>query len=133
MIIDCSIAVSSVLPDEASAYTDATIAFIDAREVIPHVPAIFHFEVANALWIAQRRKRISATQAEKYFLYWHGFGLHVDTSADMQAVRKLASRYDLTMYDAAYLELSLRYGSVLATLDAALLKAAHKEKCAFLA
>jgi predicted nucleic acid-binding protein len=39
----------------------------------------------------------------------------------------LARRHKLTAYDAAYLELALREGLALATLDAALIQAAKAE------
>jgi predicted nucleic acid-binding protein len=56
-------------------------------------------------------------------------GLAVATDADVEeeALMQLARRHRLTMYDAAYLELALRKGYPLATLDAALSIAARAE------
>ncbi len=47
--------------------------------------------------------------------------------ADFARLSELAARYRLTAYDAAYLDLALRLGLPLATLDADLKKAAQAE------
>ena len=44
----------------------------------------------------------------------------------VSGVLPVARKYNLSAYDAAYLELSLRYGAPLATLDAKLRKAARQ-------
>ena len=54
--------------------------------------------------------------------------IHIDTTSLISIfhdLMPLADKYGLTVYDAAYLELALRLGISLATLDAALAKAAR--------
>ncbi len=51
----------------------------------------------------------------------------LEQSPDEAAVLALARRHRLTVYDAAYLELAIREGSPLATLDTALMRAARGE------
>lgn len=53
--------------------------------------------------------------------------ISLDHSPDSERVLRLARRHDLTAYDALYLELALRTGSTLATLDKALRRAAKAE------
>lgn len=55
--------------------------------------------------------------------------IHTDDSTSSHALADtlhLARRYRLSSYDASYLELALRLGRPLATLDADLAKAARK-------
>jgi predicted nucleic acid-binding protein len=58
-----------------------------------------------------------------------GMDWNVDpTNADSIAViHDLSVNHALTMYDASYLELAIRRGCALATLDAALIRAARAE------
>jgi predicted nucleic acid-binding protein len=50
------------------------------------------------------------------------------TSKAMHSIFVLAGQSDLTLYDAAYLELAMREGIPLLTLDKGLIKAAKKLK-----
>ena len=55
--------------------------------------------------------------------------ISVDSATSAQALAatlQLARRYKISAYDAAYLELALRTGLALASLDEKLLKAARK-------
>jgi predicted nucleic acid-binding protein len=59
------------------------------------------------------------------------FPIHLDLETDRQAwdaTARLAERHRLTLYDAAYLELALRLGLPLATLDRELRATASGEK-----
>lgn len=92
------------------------------------VPAHWPVEVANALRMAARRGRISAHDVLQFLEDLEVLPIRLDTT-DRNLVRAkiypLAEQYDLTTYDAAYLELALREGLALATLDDALVKAAR--------
>ena len=84
-------------------------------------------EVANTLLIAVRRKRISPENAHQFLVDLEFLPIRVDTSTKNlvhSVVFPLAEQYGLTAYDAAYLEMAIRAGLPLATLDKDLLKAA---------
>jgi len=90
-------------------------------------PSLWLFEVANVLKTAFRQKRL--TEAEVSTLRRLVGGLRVEIAHEppariLDTVLSLAIRYDLTAYDAAYVELSLREGLPLATLDKDLIAAA---------
>jgi predicted nucleic acid-binding protein len=57
-----------------------------------------------------------------------GLPVVIETDVEEDALMQLARRHKLTAYDAAYLELALRKGHPLATLDAKLAIAARAEK-----
>jgi plasmid stabilization system protein ParE len=84
-------------------------------------------EVANVLLIYERRKQLTAAERTSALGFYSGLPIQTD---DQTAARAWSSAFDLalahklTVYNAGYLELSLRSGLPLATLDQALCKAA---------
>ncbi len=91
------------------------------------VPALWTYEVLNVLVTAQRRKRITQAQALHFGREIQSFSISIDEKRIDRSsleVMSLADQHQLTAYDAAYLELALREGAPLATLDEALKKAA---------
>ena len=94
----------------------------------PVVPALWHWELANAVVIGVRRQGIPLPLAE----VWREaerWSLLVETEPWSELALAntvlLAERYRLTAYDAAYLELALRRRLPLATLDRQLQEAAR--------
>ncbi len=126
LVIDCSVSLAWFLEDERNAFSDAVLRATETSDT--WVPAVWPLEFANGLLMAERRRRItraSRLDALKRVLLP---GLRVDAAvADMQATSALAERHDLTTYDASYIELALRLGTDLVTLDRDLARAAAAE------
>lgn len=123
-VLDCSVAIAWCLKDERSAYAERVeAAFGDATAV---APALWPYEVANALLTAERRRRITAVERDELLAMLDSLGIEVDHAPDStpKALIALAQRYRLTAYDAAYLDLALNRGLPLATADAELARAA---------
>jgi predicted nucleic acid-binding protein len=79
------------------------------------------------LLIAVGRKRISPQDAHQFLQDLEFLPIRIDpTTKNLVRTRvlPLAEQYSLTVYDAAYLELAIREGLQLATLDDDLRKAA---------
>lgn len=112
--------------DEATRFTERVLdLFSKAAEVF--VPALWPFELANALLSAERRKRITVAQATGLLTRIGGLPVTIDPpqiSRAFDQILSVARQRNLTVYDAAYLELAVRRGLPLATLDAALRQAA---------
>lgn len=125
LVLDSSVALSWLLPDEESAGAGALL----DRVVISRawVPALWHLEVANALLMAVRRGRIDAGFREASLQDLALLPIQVDPDTHRfgwSVTLQLAERHDLSVYDAAYLELALRLSLPLATLDRKLSSAA---------
>ena len=91
------------------------------------VPSLWSLEVGNVLLIAERKKRITLEQRQKALHTLTELPIVVDAMTSDHAwleTMELAERYDLTLYDATYLELSLRRSLPLATFDNFLKRAA---------
>ena len=93
------------------------------------VPQIWHYEVRNALLIAERRGRLPPGGAAERLGGLADLDLDIvtDGDADLTAAFALAVAHGLTFYDALYLDLAARRGAELATLDAGLARAAAAE------
>lgn len=89
------------------------------------VPVLWHTEVANALLVAERRKIISEAQTINYLSKLSKLPITTDDDPVFERrefMMALAREYDLTAYDATYLELALRENASLATFDGKLAK-----------
>lgn len=98
-------------------------------EVGASVPTLWRYEVANALLMAQRRKRIDEERRTALLRMLREFGIEEDHAPEGDpwgATVQLADLHRLTVYDASYLELAQRRRLPLATLDEALRAAASK-------
>lgn len=125
LVIDSSMTVAWYFPDESSEETDAIMTDVAKRSAA--VPPHWRTEVANAFLMAVRRKRIDADYRGRCLAELALLPIRPDRESDVQAwsaTLALAELYNLTVYDAAYLKLAQRRRLPLATLDAALARAA---------
>ncbi len=125
LVIDCSLTMAWYFKDEATPYTNAVRAAMAAERAI--VPAIWALEVANVLIMGERRKRSTQANAAKWLRFLSALPITIDTDTPFRAfdpMLDLARLHKLTAYDTAYLELAIRLGLPLATLDGDLEKAA---------
>jgi predicted nucleic acid-binding protein len=133
LVLDSSVALAWIYADET---TDAVLRlFDDVRLNGARVPGLWRWEIANVLQLNVRRGRHSGDFRDGALASLAMLPVKVDAGADRQAwgdTLHLAERHGLTVYDAAYLELALRRGLPLATLDQDLRRAASAEKVGLL-
>jgi predicted nucleic acid-binding protein len=126
IVVDASVALAWCFPDEVSDYADAVLLALEDQTIM--VPAIWPVEITNALLVGERRKRIRQPEVRCFVELLKGLSIIEDSQpfADtISNVLPLAREYDLSAYDAAYLDVAVRHGAPLATLDAMLQKAAR--------
>ena len=119
--------------DERSAAADAVLGQV--TESGATTTSLWRLEVANALRMAVRRKRIDAAFRDACIADLIGLAVTIDPGTDQHAwgsTLQLSDQYRLTLYDAAYLELAKRSELPLATLDQELRMAAHAHGVAVL-
>ncbi len=93
------------------------------------VPHLFRWEVQNALIMAVRRKRMSVEQLRTNLESLDELGFAVDEvliTSPLATGLEFAQRFELTAYDAAYLELAVRRSLPIMTRDEKLKSAAAK-------
>lgn len=125
VVVDSSVTVAWCFADERTAAVDAVLVQVTESGAV--VPSLWRLEVANALQMAVRRKRIDAAFRDASLADLRSLEVDIDPQTDQQAwttTLHLAERFQLTLYDAAYLELAQRLELPLATLDRELRTAA---------
>lgn len=126
-VLDCSVAVAWFFEDEANPETDALLD--RTMESGALVPGLWRLEIGNVLSKAERRRRIDPSKVASYVDVLAELPIATDTETEERALREtlaLARQENLTTYDAAYLEVAMRRGVPLATLDKALIRAARR-------
>ena len=88
-------------------------------------PRIWWYELRNVLLVNERRGRISKQQVSATLEDSLALGIVIDDGHEEGAVLALSRQRRLSVYDAAYLEVALRRGLPLATLDRRLQEAAE--------
>lgn len=125
-VLDCSVAVAWFFEDEANAYAEAVEDSLPASSVI--VPSLWPLEIANALLMGERRNRATEAKVTTYLHLLAALPIAIDDETANHAWHQalaLGRRHQLSVYDAAYLELALRKGLPLASLDKTLIAAAQ--------
>lgn len=123
-IIDASVVLARPLGD-CNSTAELALTRLEQEEAL--APAQWWFEVRNVIVVNERRGRITELASTGFLRDLSRLAILLDRSPDEATVMALARRHRLTVYDAAYLELALREGLPLATLDTALAEAARRE------
>jgi len=118
-VLDCSVCVAWFFEDEFSEYSELVRQALLNKGVVAVAPSIWPAEVSNVLFQAERRKRINAEQVNQAVRVLSQLPINVDylPLGSMGHVLRLCRTYELTSYDALYLELALRENLPLATGD----------------
>ncbi len=127
LVLDASVAVAWCFEDEISPLAERTLDLL-AAGTGALTPAIWPLEVANALLMAERRKRITMAKVTALLQRILKLPIAVEPISPDHAfehILPVARQHKLTEYDAAYLELALREALPLVTLDDKLRRAAR--------
>lgn len=125
-VLDNSVAMRWLLRDgsqERLDYANKILALLEQPDGEAVVPGIWALEAANVIVKAQSRGLVTEARSSAFIGLLEEMFITVDASTAGRALGdtlQLARRFRLPSYDAAYLELALREGLPLATLDAAL-------------
>ncbi len=123
-VLDCSVALSWFFADEASDYADGIAAALADSSAV--VPSLWHVEVANCLLVGERRRRCTEAQSNAFLqrLAALPISIVVPSPHNWSDIVSVGRQHALSAYDAAYLELAMRRGLPLATLDTKLVAVA---------
>lgn len=126
-IVDASVALCWYFEDQTTAYTEAVFECL-AQGDEALVPAVWPLEMVNGLVVAWRQKSIRSEQLEDFIADLKDLPIEVDAQGCDRAyssIFRMSCRYQLSSYDAAYLDLAVFQGLPLATLDKNLRAAAR--------
>lgn len=126
VVVDASLTAAWCFEDEETKYARDILRRAERIQFV--VPAIWPLEMVNVLLVNERRKRITPAETARAVTLFNELSIQVDAPHSLQpfgATLLLARAHSLSSYDACYLELALREGLPLATLDEPMRRAAR--------
>lgn len=127
LAVDASVTIAWLIDGEATPYTEGILSRLEDEDAF--VPPIWRYEIANALLVSERRGRIT---------HAHVMGA-LERVADLRIIVDedqlnrlwsetiiIARTFQLSVYDAAYVDLAAHRGLALATIDANMRRAANR-------
>lgn len=127
-VLDASVALLWLVPQTNPAGVDYASAALKAlKESQAIAPALMTLEIANVVAKIELKGLVAEADSQRFIALLGRLNIVTDQATAAHALGdtlNLARRYKLSAYDAASLELALRAGLSLATLDANLAKAA---------
>ena len=128
-VLDASVALAWFVDNPVAPYATRVKQSLvrDARAV---VPGLWHLEMANGFAVAERRGILTSANATAAILVLEQLLAHaIESNADFVSIRQAlatARAFQLSAYDAFYLDTARRERLPLATLDRKLLAAARQ-------
>ena len=127
-IIDCSSTISLFLPDEIN--NDYTNKLYDSfKNNVCVVPSLWCYELSNVLLSSKKRNRINDNQINEIVNLIYDLPVEIENinfCYIQNNIFNIANDNNLSVYDASYLELAIRFNCSLATLDKKLIDVAKK-------
>lgn len=125
-VVDNSVVMSWCFKDKTNIYADTVLDRL--TELVAVVPSIWPLEVVNVLLVAERQKRLSESDSIRFLTLLSQLPIFVEYERPemMKELLALARSNNLSSYDASYLDLAMRKGIPMATLDNKLIEAAKR-------
>lgn len=125
-VVDNSVVVAWFVKSQANAYTWSILERASEGEAM-HVPLLWRQEFVNAMVVLERRRRLVQSDAARAYADLSDMNLQLDRELiDLVKLAELARRFNLSAYDATYLELAMRLHLPLACRDGPLKSALSK-------
>ena len=128
-VIDNSVVMTWCFKDEINQSADTILDRLEVSTAV--VPSIWPLEVGNVLLVAERKKRLSKADSTRFIVLLTGLPIIIEQEPPermMKDILALAREHQLSTYDASYLDLAMRKGLPIATLDNKLKAAAKRSQ-----
>src|SRR5450756_2343011 len=115
--------------DETNRYADGILDLLEEATAL--APSIWPLEVGNVLLVAERRKRLSGADSVRFVTLLSELPIIVEQEPPERMIHEilaLAREHKLSSYDASYLDLAMRKGLSIATIDKNLIAAAKRSR-----
>ena len=130
MVLDNSIVLSWCLTDEDHPVAEKAMRIVVEDGAV--VPGIWWYELRNALVVNERRGRLDAEHTQSTLADLRELRITIDHEHNEAVLLDLSRQGNLSVYDAAYLEVARRRAIPLASLDRRLCKVASACQVALL-
>ena len=125
-VLDNSVSMAWCFKDQGGDFVETVLDSLAKGEAF--VPGIWPLEVANVLSRAERRKIIKRADSVRFIDLLNNLPIEVvqDSQRVFGEILDLSREHGLSSYDASYLDLAMRNGLPLVTLDEKLRKVAQR-------
>jgi len=129
-VLDNSVTMRWLFGDGSEAdlsYAEHVLALLEGEGTTAVVPALWALEVGNVILRGEARSLLTEARSTEFLGTLQEMAVDMDSETATHALAgtlQLARRFKLSSYDASYLELALRKGLPIATLDDDLRRAA---------
>lgn len=126
-VVDNYVVMAWCFEDESSNYADQVLERLALSQGF--VPAIWPLEVCNVLLVAEKKNRIGEADSIRFMELLNQLPIIVEQESPERMTREifaLARTHNVSSYDASYLDLAMRKGLPIATLDKNLSDAARR-------
>ena len=124
MIVDASVLLCAFFPDEAQAQAQSLVREHVAGRIQLKAPSLLPYELSNAIWQAERRGRVSRSQADEILQAFIGLDIEIIPQT-LGEMLPQARRFNCSAYDASYLALAEARQESFITTDERLYAAVH--------
>lgn len=128
VVLDCSVTMAWLFEDEKSTKSEKILNNL-TNGYTAYVPSLWAWEVNNVLLVAERRARVTRAQVAAFVQLLDALPIKFDDKgiySGRDTAYDLALEFNLSAYDAAYLELALRRNIPIASLDKQVVNASKK-------
>ena len=128
-VIDNFVVMTWCFKDETSQHADHILGRLEVAAGF--VPSIWPLELCNVLLVAERKNRIGEADSTRFIALLAELPIIVEQEPPERMIKEifaLARKHKLSSYDASYLDLAMRKGLPIATLDKNLIAAAKRSK-----
>jgi predicted nucleic acid-binding protein len=126
MVIDASVILSALFPDEAQQQAQSVLRDHALAQISLSAPTLFGYEITNAVWQGVRRQRITQAEAEEILKTVDNLVI-VQKAVKWQDIFPFAVKFGRSAYDASYIALANIQKESLVTGDLRLYNAVHDE------
>lgn len=124
MIIDASVLLSAYFPDEFQPQAQYLIREHISNRLVLRAPSLLIYEVNNAVWQAERRRRITGNQADSIVSSMSSLNIEIEKLDWDSSILPVARKFNISGYDSAYLNLAFDLSEPLVTGDGRFYQAA---------
>ena len=126
-VVDNSVFMSWLMKEEN--YSKASEIVNLVRENRICVPSIWCYEIANSLYVSEKRKRLNISEINEFIEIIAVFPITVESNSFLKVttdILRMSRQYGLTAYDASYVELAFRKSIPIASFDRDIIKVSRK-------
>lgn len=124
-VIDATIFGAWIFSDERNSYSEAALSALKEQKAV--VPTLWWYETRNILIMNEHRGRIRREDSDGFLQEFDKLPITTDQDSQKDIILKLARKGSLSVHEASYLELALRLGCPLATLNKKLAHVSFQE------